>query len=283
MKKLGLLMVLTSAVSVLSCGSEKKPLPDKIVFQTDYDAALKMAADENKPMIIDFYTDWCKWCKVLDTVTYVDPLVMGMSADDIFVKVNAEVDTGLARQYGIAGYPTIVVAGPDGKEKDRIWGYLPPTDFYNQVQLYLQGKETLEDYLGRLQDEPENLDYLSLVAEKYASRSRFDDAIEYYRKIVALDPDNEQDHGADAMAAIYDTQARAGDYTGAIATCRSIVEKFPGTSEADDAEAMMGYYTAKSGDNLKALKIYRDYLERHPDSENAGWIKKRVADLEDNT
>ena len=282
MKKLGLLMILISIIVVFSCSSGKKPLPDKIVFQTDYDAALKMATDEHKPMIIDFYTDWCKWCKVLDTVTYVDPLVIGMSADDIFVKVNAEVDTALARKYSIAGYPTVVVAGPDGREKDRIWGYLPPTDFYNQVQLYLQGKETLEDYLGRLKDEPENLDYLSLIAEKFASRSRFDDAIEYYRKIVALDPDNEQDHGADAMAAIYDTQARARDYEGAIATCKRIVEKFPGTSEADDAEAMIGYYTARSGDSRKALRLYRDYLEKHPASENAQWVKKRVADLEDN-
>jgi thiol-disulfide isomerase/thioredoxin len=282
MNRLAHLTILLSALVVLSCGSEKKPLPEEIIFQTDYDVALKMASRENKPVIIDFYTDWCKWCKVLDTVTYVDPLVIGMSADNIFVKINAEVDTALAGEYSIAGYPTIVVAGPDGKEMDRIWGYLPPTDFYNQVQLYLQGKETLEDYLGRLEDEPENLDYLSLIAEKFASRSRFDDAIEYYLRIVALDPDNEAEHGAAAMAAIYDTQGRARDYEGAVATCKKIVEKFPGTAEADDAAAMIGYYSAKNGDKKRALAFYREYVEKHPDSENAEWVKRRVADLEDN-
>jgi tetratricopeptide (TPR) repeat protein len=282
MNRLVLSLILFPTIALISCGSKNEPLPEKIDFQTDFAAARKTAADENKPMIIDFYTDWCKWCKVLDTVTYVDPLVIGMSVDNIFVKVDAEADTALAREYGIAGYPTVVVAGPDGKEMDRIWGYLPPTDFYNQVQLYLQGKETLEDYLGRLEDEPENLDYLSLIAEKFASRSRFDEAIEYYLKIVALDPDNERDHGADAMAAIYDTQGRAGDYEGAIATCRKVVEKFPGTSEADDAAAMIGYYTARNGENGEALKLYREYLEKHPDSENAEWVKRRVADLEDN-
>lgn len=281
MKGLKSWIILLPAIVILSCGSEDKPLPEEIIFQTDYDVALKTASQENKPMIIDFYTDWCKWCKVLDTVTYVDPLVIGMSLDNIFVKIDAEADTALVREYGISGYPTIVVAGPDGKEIDRIWGYLPPTDFYNQVQLYLQGKETLDDYLGRLKDEPENLHYLSLIAEKFASRSRFDEAIEHYLKIIDLDPDNEREYGASAMAAIYDTQARARDYEGAIATCRRILEEFPESSEADDAAAMIAYYTAKSGDEKKALTLYRDYLEKHPDSENAEWVKRRVADLED--
>lgn len=276
-----LLLILTISVAGLSCGSKEKQIPARIQFQTDFEAAREMAVDSDSPMIIDFYTDWCKWCKVLDTVTYVDPLVVGMSADYVFVKINAEVDTVLAQEYAISGFPTVVVTKPDGEEIDRIWGYLAPTDFYNQVQLYLQGKETLDDYLSRLEDEPENLDYLSMVGEKYASRSRYDEAIDYYEKVVALDPDNGEGYGAKAMASIYDTQGRAKDYAGAIATCEKISRMFRGTEEADDAAAMIGYYTAKAGDSEKALKIYRDYVGKHPESENTEWVKKRIADIED--
>lgn len=275
-----LLSILAVLVFVISCGSEK-PVPAKIEFQTDLDVARELARDSDSPMIIDFYTDWDRWCKVLDTVTYVDPLVIGMSRDNIFVKINAEVDTVLAKEFAISGFPTIVITRPDGEEIDRIWGYLPPTDFYNQVQLYLQGKETLDDYLSRLEDEPENPDYLSMIGEKYAGRSRYDEAIEYYEKIVALDSDNEMGYGAKAMASIYDTQARAGDYRGAIATCEKISRMFHGKEEADDATAMIGYYTAKLGDLKKALMIYRAYIEEHPEGENVEWVKKRIADLED--
>ncbi len=276
-----LVSVLVISVIGLSCGSEKKPLPSEIEFQTDFETAREMAIDSDSPMIIDFYTDWDKWCKVLDTVTFVDPLVVGMSLENVFVKINAEVDTVLAREYAISGYPTIVITRPDGEEIDRIWGYLAPTDFYNQIQLYFQGKETMDDYLSRLLDEPENLDYLSMIAEKHASRSKYDEAIEFYEKVIALDSDNEEGYGAKAMASIYDTQGRAKDYKGAITTCEKISTMFQGTEEADDAAARIGYYTAKLGDLGKALKIYRDYVEKHPDSENAEWVKKRIADLED--
>lgn len=275
-----LLSILAVLVFAISCGSEK-PVPANIEFQTDLDVARELARDSDSPMIIDFYTDWCSSCKKLDTVTFVDPLVRGMSRDNIFVKINAEVDSILAKEFAISGFPTIVITRPDGEEIDRIWGYLPPTDFYNQVQLYLQGKETLDDYLSRLEDEPENPDYLSMIGEKYASRSRYDEAIEYYEKIVALDSDNEMGYVAEAMASIHDTQARAGDYRGAIATCEKIVRMFHGKEEADNAAAMIGYYAAKLGDTKKALIIYRVYIEEHPEGENVEWVKKRIADIED--
>lgn len=275
-----LLSILAVLVTGISCGSEK-PVPSKIEFQTDLGVARELARDSDSPMIIDFYTDWCGSCKKLDTVTFVDPLVIGMSRDNIFVKINAEVDTVLAKEFAISGFPTIVITKPDGEEIDRIWGYLPPTDFYNQVQLYFQGKETLDDYLSRLEDEPENPDYLSMIGEKYASRSRYDEAIEYYEKIVALDTDNEMGYGAKAMASIHDTQARVKDYKGAIATCEKISRVFRGAEEADNAAAMIGYYTAKLGDTEKALKIYRNYIEDHPEGENVEWVKKRIADIED--
>lgn len=273
--------ILVISVIGLSCGSEKKPLPAEIEFQTDFETARELAVDFDRPMIIDFYTDWCKSCKTLDTVTFVDPLVIGMSLDYVFVKLNAEVDTALAQEYAISGFPTIVITKSNGEEIDRIWGYLPPTDFYNQVQLYLQGKETLEDYLSRLEDEPENLDYLSMIGEKYASRSRYDEAIEHYGKVISLDSENEKGYGARAMASMHDTQERAKDYKRAIATCEKLFRMFKGTEEADEAAAMVGYYTAKQGELKRALKIYRIFVEEHPESENAEWVKKRIADLED--
>ncbi|UCE67917.1 MAG: thioredoxin family protein [Candidatus Zixiibacteriota bacterium] len=279
MKKSILFTALAICMIATYC-TKKERVPSQINFINDYDQAKSAAEKSGKPMIIDFFTDWCRWCDSLDANTYSDSLVISLSGDFIFVKIDAEIDTALAGQFGISGYPTIIIARPDGQEIDRIWGYLPSTEFYNQVQLYLQGRETLEDYLSRLEDEPENLEYLSMIGEKYTSRSMYDKAIEYYEKVVELDGDNGDGYAARALASIHDAQSRAKDYKSALNTCMRLLKIFPDSPESDEAAALLGYYTAKGGDTVEALKLYKGYLKMNPDSENAEWVKKRIADLE---
>jgi tetratricopeptide (TPR) repeat protein len=279
MRKIELFAILMILLLAISCGKEE-PIPSEIKFITDYNEAKTAAEKSGNPMIIDFFVSWSDWCDSMDTNTYSDSLVISLSRENIFVKIDAEIDTVLVESFSISGYPTVVITKPDGREIDRIWGYLPPTEFYNQVQLYLQGKETLEDYLLRLEDEPENLEYLSMIGEKYASRSMYDKAIEFYEKVATLDEGNEDDYAAKALASIHDAQSRAKDYKAALKTCMRLLKSYPDTPESDEAAALLGYYTAKDGDTLEALKLYKGYLKMNPDSENAEWVRKRVADLE---
>ncbi len=280
MRKLPLVIFALLAAALAACGGGSKPLPTEIAFVTDFNAASAEAAKEKKPMVIDFYTDWCKWCHVLDTVTYKDSIVIDMSRSIIFVKINAEVDTALARRFNVTGFPTIVVAGPDGQEIDRIMGYLPPADFYNQVQLYLQGSETLDDYLTRLQDEPDNPEYLMTIGDKYTGRGDWAKAKEFYNRVLALDTDNIRGLGTRALKAIFEAYGNSGDYKSAIETCQEIITKYPTAPETDDASAMIGYYTSRAGDLKAALELYRAYLEKYPEGRNP-WVKNRVADIEE--
>ena len=272
----------TSAVLMILLAdcSKPKPMPTEITCVKDFDQAKALALQSNKPMIIDFYTDWCKWCRELDTTTFADSQVIAMSEDNIFVKINADKDSDLAQSYGIQGYPTIVIARPNGEEIDQIKGYVAPVDFRSEVQAYLQGKWTLENYLARSQADSINLDFLMAISEKYTSRSQYNKAIEYGRKVVELDPDNEKNFGAMALAGIANIQGLSKDFAAAIKTCREIIAKFPDSPEADDATAMLGYFTFKQGDPKGALNFYRDYLAKYPSGRNQ-WVNARVADLEE--
>jgi thiol:disulfide interchange protein DsbD len=100
-----------------------------------YDVAV-IAAANGKPVVIDFYADWCIPCKELDEKTFSDPQVAREL--DRFVRVKAnltnESDASvqrLTRQYAIVGVPTIVVINSDGSENaaQRLTGFEPPERF----------------------------------------------------------------------------------------------------------------------------------------------------------
>lgn len=68
---------------------------EKIKWLTIMEAE-ELCKKEPKPMIIDFYTDWCGWCKHMDKTTYAHPSVVTFVNNYFYpVKVNAESEDTL--------------------------------------------------------------------------------------------------------------------------------------------------------------------------------------------
>ncbi len=103
-----------------------------------YDAGKLAAARESgKPVIIDFYADWCLPCKELDAKTFSDAEVVDEL--DRFVRLKADLTVSndqLTRQYGIIGVPTIAFMDAKGQEvRDaRLTGYEPADEFLQRVK-----------------------------------------------------------------------------------------------------------------------------------------------------
>ncbi len=68
----------------------------------------------------EFYTDWCNWCRRLDSDTFSDPAVRGESTQLVALKLNAEKGgSELAARYGVDSYPTMVFFDSRGNEMER--------------------------------------------------------------------------------------------------------------------------------------------------------------------
>lgn len=51
----------------------------------------KLSQEKPRPLVIDFYTDWCGWCKHMDKTTYADPVVISLINRYFYpVKIDAE-------------------------------------------------------------------------------------------------------------------------------------------------------------------------------------------------
>lgn len=124
-------------ISVLATGvliaAEKKQIK-AVAWQTDFTKASKAASKSNKPMMVDFYTTWCGWCKKLDSDTYTNSQVVELSQKFVTVKVDGDKYPDLVKKYKVNGYPTIVFLNSKGNEVSRVVGFQNANDFAKSMQ-----------------------------------------------------------------------------------------------------------------------------------------------------
>lgn len=99
------------------------------------------AATQGKPIIIDFYADWCSPCRELEDVTFHQKDVVALARDG-FIMIKVDVTTGgdplhekLRDRYKVKGVPTIVFINAKGEERAdlRLVDYLPPELFLTHM------------------------------------------------------------------------------------------------------------------------------------------------------
>lgn len=127
-----------------------------------FDQGLELARKEKKILVVDFFTDWCHWCKVMDKETYQNSKVVDyVRKNVVMAKINAETTerfdykgtshTGreLAMMFGVTGFPATVFFTQSGELITMLSGYLP-ADRFNLIVKYLaegwHGKMKFEDF-----------------------------------------------------------------------------------------------------------------------------------------
>jgi uncharacterized protein YyaL (SSP411 family) len=124
-----------------------------------YDFGMEKAENEDIPVIIDFYTDWCSYCKLMDENTYTDPDVIAKSKSFVAIKVEAEKESDVSKNYDIPGYPTIFFLMPDGTIISKVVGYTEVEPFLKEMNdaltYYNANKDVAanEDISGDLESE----------------------------------------------------------------------------------------------------------------------------------
>ena len=127
-------------------------------------------ANTDKLVLVDFETEWCVWCDRLDTDTYTDQRVIEFAKKNLISKkIDAEKNNGpqQKKKYRVKGYPTILLLDSEGNEIDRIIGYRPPEEFFNELNRIKNRENTLSDLITRYKQSINNSSVKIDLAEKY--------------------------------------------------------------------------------------------------------------------
>lgn len=122
---------------------------------------------EPRVIIMDIYTDWCYWCKVMDKNTYEDRAVAAYLQEKFYpVRFNAETRTSVSwrgKSYdfnpgykvndlaisltsGKLAYPTIVIITPDDHAPTYLTGYRKPADLEPVLKYFGEGAYKTQSY-----------------------------------------------------------------------------------------------------------------------------------------
>jgi thiol:disulfide interchange protein DsbD len=88
-----------------------------------------------KPLLLDFYADWCISCKEMEIKTFANPAVAKKMQEYILVQADVTSNTAahqaLLKRYGLFGPPGILLFNPVGEEQtnQRVVGFMPPDRF----------------------------------------------------------------------------------------------------------------------------------------------------------
>jgi thioredoxin-related protein len=139
-----------------------------------FEDAIAKSEQNPKKILIDIYTDWCKWCKVMDNNTFSNPIIAKYVNDNYYaVKFDAEStvpvnfkgheftnqnngnrsphDLAIALLNGKMGYPSYVFMNEKHEIITVVQSYLPPEKFEPMITFidkehYLDGT-SYEDFI----------------------------------------------------------------------------------------------------------------------------------------
>jgi len=113
----------------------------KIKTVADLDREIAAASAAGKPVMLDFYADWCVSCKEMERYTFTDATVQSTLAGTVLLKAdvtaNDEADQALLQRFGIFGPPTIAFWNTEGVElgRFRVVGFMKADEFANVARL----------------------------------------------------------------------------------------------------------------------------------------------------
>lgn len=223
-----------------------------IKWRHNYATARQEAKEKGLPLILEFGTEKCYWCQVLDKDTLSNgTIIKTINENFIPLKIDGNLEPKLVQSLQIESYPTVILADADGKILGTMEGFHDASRFQEKLLRALALVANPEWMLRDLKAASNALavpDYAKAIAllrgilEDGKNRPVQQKALKIFEEI------EQQAAGQLAKAKQLNDKGQAQD---AIKIITDLVRLYPGTESANLAGKMMTDLSAKTPDLAK--------------------------------
>ena len=116
----------------------------RIKSTAELDAALAKAKAQGKPVMLDFYADWCVSCKEMEKFTFTDARIKAKLGTLVLLQVdvtaNNDDDKALLKRFSLFGPPGMIFFGLDSVESGRVIGFENADKFAASLERFVGAK-----------------------------------------------------------------------------------------------------------------------------------------------
>lgn len=124
------LPLLLALAFLLLAGQTAAPAADPAIrWEKSYAQAVARSRKTRKPLLIEFYADWCGPCKKMAQTTLKNREVLKVASRYVAVKVDLDKARNLAKRFKVTSIPHAIIMWPNGKVVREAVGYQEAPDF----------------------------------------------------------------------------------------------------------------------------------------------------------
>ena len=238
----------------------------KIKWITEYPDAMKLAEEQEKPVLIFFHAPWSKPSSWMIKDVWEQPNIIASS--DKFICISINVDTNhYETNFKVKTYPTVVFADPWGKQIFSRTGFIPADELLSLMKVFPMTFSVINDLKKAIEIDNEDIEALHKMAQLYSKMRVWDMSSEYYMEVLKLkDIDLDEELKDVVILSLAMNQLRLRKYEEAEKALEEELKEYP---KGKSTEKILYFlFVAKIGQRKinEAEKALRKLKSKYPDS-----------------